>query len=154
MAVSVAVPVGKSTADRLMEKLIPRVEVGSLIMRKMVGNGTKSAPLGKALATNTGLMTLNLLGMRVNSEVCAAFAESLQQNMTLCKLIWKLEVSGFTLRFTELTNRNTEIDRCIRENKDYLALLPKEMQANPPFDAATILKPIIFKHSQCRIHVR
>jgi malonate-semialdehyde dehydrogenase (acetylating)/methylmalonate-semialdehyde dehydrogenase len=26
MAVSVAVPVGKTTADRLMEKLIPRVE--------------------------------------------------------------------------------------------------------------------------------
>ena len=26
MAISVAVPVGKTTADRLMEKLIPRVE--------------------------------------------------------------------------------------------------------------------------------
>ena len=51
---------------------------------------------------------------------------------TLCKLVWKLEVGGYNLRFTELTNRNTEIDRNVREAKDYTELLPKELQGSPP----------------------
>ena len=30
-------------------------------------------------------------------------------------VIWKLEVGGYNLKFTEITNRNTEIDRCVRD---------------------------------------
>ena len=54
------------------------------------------------------------------------------KNMTLCKLIWKLEVGGYTLRFTELTNRNTEIDRNVRDAKDYSELLPSDLRDDPP----------------------
>ena len=48
--------------------------------------------LAKCLSSNTGLISLELLGHRINSEVAAAFVEMFQSNMTLCKLIWKLEV--------------------------------------------------------------
>jgi hypothetical protein len=68
--------------------------------------------LGKALGTNTGLISLDLNGHRINSEVCSAFLTMYDTNVTLCKLIWKTDVSGYNLRFTELANRNTEIDRC------------------------------------------
>ena len=113
--------------------------------------------LAKALATNTGLIQLDLTGHRINSDVrrraydrglavvrarhldrrvaaarpqvCAAYVEMFSTNMTLCKLIWKLEVAGYNLKFTELTNRNTEIDRCVRDAADYVPLLPEAMQA-------------------------
>ena len=42
------------------------------------------------------------------------------------------QVGGYNLRFTELTNRNTEIDRCVRDGNEYLELLPKELRAEPP----------------------
>ena len=48
--------------------------------------------LAKALHANTGLLSLDLLGHRINSEVAVAFVEMFAVNMTLCKLIWKLEV--------------------------------------------------------------
>ena len=56
----------------------------------------------------------------------------LRLGRTLCKILWKLETSGYNLRFTELTNRNTEIDRCVRDGAPYLEHLPKELQAEPP----------------------
>ena len=88
--------------------------------------------LAKCLHSNTGLISLDLLGHRINSEVAAAFVEMLQTNMTLCKLLWKLETAGYNLRFTELTNRNTEIDRCVRDGTDYVPHLPKELREEPP----------------------
>lgn len=88
--------------------------------------------LGKCLATNTGLMSLDLLGHRINSEVASAFVEAFKTNMTLCRLMWKLEVTGYNLKFTEISNRNTEIDRCVRDATDYVHLLPEELRANPP----------------------
>ena len=88
--------------------------------------------LAKCLQDNTGLLSLDLLGHRINSEVAAAFVTAFATNMTLCKLIWKLEVGGYNLKFTELTNRNTEIDRCVRDGTDYFEHLPRELQATPP----------------------
>ena len=52
----------------------------------------------KALATNTGLISTDLMGHRVNSEVCAAFIEMYNTNFTLCKLVWKPDVSGDAAR--------------------------------------------------------
>ena len=52
--------------------------------------------------------------------------------MTLMRITWKLEVSGYNLRFTELSNRNTEIDRCVRDATDYIQLLPQELRESPP----------------------
>ena len=88
--------------------------------------------LAKCLTANKGLLNLEILGHRINSEVAASFVEMLQTNMTLCKIIWKLETAGYNLRFTELTNRNTEIDRCVRDAVDYLEHLPKELRDDPP----------------------
>jgi hypothetical protein len=88
--------------------------------------------LAKCLTTNVGLMNLDLIGHRINSEVASAFVDMFRVNVTLCKLIWKLEVSGYALRFTELTNRNTEIDRCVRDKADFSSHLPEDLMADPP----------------------
>ncbi len=88
--------------------------------------------LAKRLTDNTGLMHLDLIGHRINSEVASAFVEMFRTNLTLCKLIWKLDTPGYNLRFTELTNRNTEIDRCVRDAADFTELLPEELRGSPP----------------------
>ena len=75
--------------------------------------------LAKCLTSNTGLISLDLLGHRINSEVASAFVEMFASNMTLCKLIWKLEVGGYNLKFTEMLNRNSEIDRAVRDGRRY-----------------------------------
>ena len=67
--------------------------------------------LATSLSTNSGLLSLNLSGHRINSEVCAAFLAMYNTNVTLCKLVWNPEVSGYNLRFSELALRNSEIDR-------------------------------------------
>ena len=54
-----------------------------------------------------------------------AFVEAFQTNMTLTKLLWKLEVSGYNLRFTEILNRNTEIDRLVRDGRRLRGLRSK-----------------------------
>ena len=82
--------------------------------------------------TNKGLITLNLLGHRVNSEVCAAFVNAFTVNLTLLKLIWKVDVGGYTLKFTEMTNRNVEIDRLLREGNDWSQWCPQELRADLP----------------------
>ena len=71
--------------------------------------------LATGISTNTGLITLNLSGHRINSEVCSAFLTMYDTNVTLCKLVWKTDVSGYNLRFSELAIRNGEIDRCAVE---------------------------------------
>ena len=81
--------------------------------------------LGDAVATNTGLLTLELTGVRILTEVCAKFMEAYSNNYTLCKLVWDPEVSGYNLKFTELMNRNAEIDRAVREGKPFDQFLPK-----------------------------
>ena len=88
--------------------------------------------IARALMTNKGLITLNLLGHRVNSEVCAAFVNAFTVNLTLLKLIWKVDVGGYTLKFTEMTNRNVEIDRLLREGNDWSQWCPQELRADPP----------------------
>ena len=85
--------------------------------------------LAKALSSNVGLMYLKLEGHRISSEVCQAFVEMYRTNVTLLKLIWKLDVAGYTLKFTEMTNRNCEIDRCVREGKDFTHLLTDELRS-------------------------
>ena len=123
--------------DSALTKIAESIKHNSTLYELDLSDNKKSGrpgliALGNALATNTGLITLNLIGHRIQSEVCVAFQEAFKQNMTLCKLVWKIEVGGYTLRFTELTNRNTEIDRCLRENRDYIEHLPREIRGSPP----------------------
>jgi hypothetical protein len=58
--------------------------------------------LSKALPTNTGLISLELTGIRIDGAVSAAFLDAFGTNVTLCKLIWSPEISGYNLKFTEL----------------------------------------------------
>ena len=83
--------------------------------------------LGKAMRTNTGLISLELTGVRVNGEVCAVFLEAFEVNLTLCKLVWDPEISGYNLKFTEMLNRNSEIDRMVHDGKPFTQFLPKDM---------------------------
>ena len=80
--------------------------------------------LGAALATNTGLMSLELTGIRVDSNVCACFMETFNKNLTLLKLIWDPEVRSYNLKFTEMLNRNGEIDRAVHDGKPFDKLVP------------------------------
>ena len=85
--------------------------------------------LGTAMKTNTGLISLELSGIRINGEVCAHMMEAFEVNLTLCKLVWDPEISGYNLKFTEMLNRNSEIDRMVREGKGFEQFLPKGMAA-------------------------
>ena len=88
--------------------------------------------LGKSVKTNTGLITLDLTGLRVDGAVTACFIEAFEVNFTLCKLIWDPEVKGYNLKFTELLNRNSEIEHALKEGKDHLKFLPENLRENPP----------------------
>ena len=58
--------------------------------------------MGKAMATNKGLISLELSGIRVDGSVCDCFIHAFESNFTLCKLVWDPESSGFNLKFTEM----------------------------------------------------
>ena len=87
--------------------------------------------LATGLTTNTGLITLNLSGHRINSEVCSAFLTMYDTNVTLCKLVWKTDVSGYNLRFSELALRNGEIDRCAVELRFMQSITPNQRSGGP-----------------------
>ena len=87
--------------------------------------------LATGLSTNTGLITLNLSGHRINSEVCSAFLTMYDTNVTLCKLVWKTDVSGYNLRFSELAIRNGEIDRCAVELRFTQSITPHQRSGGP-----------------------
>jgi len=123
---------GDAAFQRLAEPLKGNATLYDLNLSENKASRPGLVAIGEALAENTGLIKLQMLGMRVNSDVCNAFSNAFTKNMTLCSLIWKCEVGGFTLKFTELTNRNTEIDRCVREDKEWVHLLPLELRDAPP----------------------
>ena len=87
--------------------------------------------IARALMTNKGLITLNLSGHRINSEVCSAFLTMYDTNVTLCKLVWKTDVSGYNLRFSELALRNGEIDRCAVELRFMQSITPNQRCGGP-----------------------
>lgn len=97
--------------------------------------------LAQSLRTNMGLHTLDLTGCRIDCEVCVAFADTFKSNVTLYKLIWNLSNApgGYALRFTEVLNRNAEVERCVRECREYTSVLPIEMQQSPPLLEARVV---------------
>ena len=125
-----------NVGDNALFKLADAIRHNATLYDLNLANNKLGRPgmthLAECLADNSGLMTLDLTGHRINSEVAVAFVDMLRVNLTLCKIIWKLEVGGFNLRFTELTNRNTEIDRNVRDGKDFVELLPDDLRAHPP----------------------
>jgi hypothetical protein len=75
--------------------------------------------LAQGLATNTGVLELNLMGLgggiAIKSEsICAAFIAAFQTNLTLKKPIWRLD-HPLAHTLARLVTRNTSIARCISQ---------------------------------------
>mmetsp|Transcript_19565 Transcript_19565/g.59209 ORF Transcript_19565/g.59209 Transcript_19565/m.59209 type:complete len:722 (+) Transcript_19565:164-2329(+) len=97
------------------------------------GNDGATA-LAKALASNRGLITLNLLdqrGSRFGDSTLAAFINAFDTNITLLKIIWRVE-SRQSFRLNKMLVRNNEIDRRIFSNMGFEDLLPKGVASIEP----------------------
>ena len=82
--------------------------------------------LANALAGNDMLMQMNLLGQkgtRLGDATLHAFDEMFKTNVTLLKIIWRLE-SRQSFRLNKMFTRNNDIDRRIKAGKEYADLLP------------------------------
>ena len=82
--------------------------------------------LAKALATNKHLSTLNLLnqkGSRFGDSTLGEFLTMFETNVTLLKIVWRLE-SRQSFRLTKMLTRNNDIARRIKEGREYTDLLP------------------------------
>jgi len=101
-----------------------------------IGNDGATA-IAKALAQNRTLMQLNMLnqkGTRFGDATLHAFTDMFATNVTLLKIIWRLE-SRQSFRLTKMLTRNNDIDRRIKAGKDYADLLPSGAE---PLSAALI----------------
>ena len=95
-----------------------------------VGNDGATA-LANALTHNRMLMQLNLLnqkGSRFGDATLHAFDDMFAANVTLLKIIWRLE-SRQSFRLTKMLTRNNDIDRRIKAGRDYADLLPEKAKA-------------------------
>jgi hypothetical protein len=101
--------------DGAVCKLADAIQYNNTLFELDLSNNKLGRPglthLAKCLTDNTGLINLDLIGHRINSEVAAAFVEMFQTNMTLCKLIWKLEVgrAACALACTPLSPRTPHV---------------------------------------------
>ena len=89
--------------------------------------------LAKAIAQNQVLMHLNLLnqkGSRFGDATLHAFDDMFATNVTLLKIVWRLE-SRQSFRLTKMLTRNNDIDRRIKAARDYADLLPEKAQPIP-----------------------
>ena len=82
--------------------------------------------LAKAIASNSHLSTLNLLnqkGSRFGDSTLGEFLTMFETNVTLLKIVWRLE-SRQSFRLTKMLTRNNDIARRIKEGREYADLLP------------------------------
>ena len=82
--------------------------------------------LAKAIASNSHLSTLNLLnqkGSRFGDSTLGEFLTMFETNVTLLKIVWRLE-SRQSFRLTKMLTRNNDIARRIKEGREYTDLLP------------------------------
>ncbi|KAL1521096.1 hypothetical protein AB1Y20_022650 [Prymnesium parvum] len=83
--------------------------------------------LANGLAVNKGLLTLNLLnqtGARYGDQTLQAYLNMFDTNVTLLKIVWRLE-SRKSFSLTKMLTRNNDIDRRIKAGKEYAELLPE-----------------------------
>ena len=115
--------------DAGLTKLAATLSINATLFHLNLSNNKFGRPalleLGKSLRSNTGLMSLELSGIRVDGAVCACFIETFEANYTLCKLVWDPEISGYNLKFTEMLNRNSEIDHAVRNGMAFDKFVPK-----------------------------
>jgi len=102
----------------------------------IIGNEGATA-IARALAVNRGVMLLNLMGQkgaRFGDTTLAEYLKMLETNVTLLKIIWRLE-SRQSFRLTKMLTRNNDIDRKIKAGRNYADLLPEGV---PPLSADLI----------------
>ena len=91
-----------------------------------VGNDGMTS-LANSLAKNRGLMQLNLLGQkgtRFGDACLHAVTTMFDTNITLIRIVWRLE-SRQSFRINKLIVRNNDINKRIRDGKDYADILPQ-----------------------------
>jgi len=117
----------------------------TLVHIDLQGNMIKddgATALAKAIAQNRTLMQINLLnqkGSRFGDTTLHAFCDMFDTNVTLLKIIWRLE-SRQSFRLNKMLVRNNDIDRRIKASRDYADLLPEKAQPIPP--------PLVAKRSE------
>merc|ERR1719401_1630694 len=95
------------------------IEEISLEKNKISSHGAMT--LAQGLAENKSIRTMNLLQQAVKSfgdECLDAFVLMYSTNITLTKLTWRLD-SRKSFMLAKLQTRNIEIQKRIREGKDY-----------------------------------
>jgi len=89
--------------------------------------------LAQAIATNRTLIQLNLLnqkGSRFGDATLHAFGDMFDTNITLLKIIWRLE-SRQSFALNKKIVRNNDIDRRIKAGREYADLLPEKATPIP-----------------------
>ena len=118
-------------SDSMMADLATALETNTtLVHLKLEGNkvGNDGATLlAKALAKNRSLLLLDLFaqkgGKPLGDATLHAFCDMFESNVTLLKIKWRLE-SRQSFRLNKLLVRNNDINRRIKDGKDYGELLP------------------------------
>ncbi len=87
--------------------------------------------LAEGLANNTAVTELNLMGLlgaAVKSElVCSAFIKMYETNLSLKKIIWRLD-HPLAHQLARLATRNNSIARRISQDKPFADLLPDALK--------------------------
>lgn len=82
--------------------------------------------LAEGISKNTGLRELNLMGMLnlgKSERVLQAFIDAFQQNLTLAKIVWRLD-HRLAHTLARLVTRNNSIRHRIEQNKPFQDLVP------------------------------
>ena len=106
------------------------------LQENKIGNDGATSLAG-GLATNRVLMQLNLFGQKgtkFGDATLHAFTAMFDTNVTLLKIVWRLE-SRQSFALNKKLIRNNDIDKRIRDGKDYAELLPSGVA---PLSAALI----------------
>ena len=125
----------------------PNVEIGValLLLRQNHLTTTGAISIAKGLATNERLKSLNLMNQnhKISEEALESFITMFQTNLTLVKLMWKVD-SRRTWELSKLITRNVEIGRRKASGSSIQDLLPaklrsqgQEGESDPPVTQAT-----------------
>jgi len=105
------------------------IEVMDLSDNKIRDQG--AIRLAQAFTTNVGLRELNLMGM-VNlgksERVLSAFIDAYQENLTLAKIVWRLD-HRLAHTLARLITRNNSIRHRIEQEKPFQDLVPDGLKS-------------------------
>ena len=71
---------------------------------------------------------MNQKGSRLGDAALHEFLAMFEKNITLLKIVWRLE-SRQSFRLTKMITRNNEIRRRINSGRDYAEMLPVSVQS-------------------------